>query len=117
MTRTERLRAFELRLDGSTWAKIAEEVGYTPQTVSADLHSCLASPPRMIRCCYPALRDVIAHRFDGSIRAFAHHCGLRENTVYYLLSGRASSPNRDLIDAVLSATGLTYEEAFRREDV
>lgn len=117
MTRPERLRAFELRLDGCTWAQIADEIGYSAQTVSADLQSCLATPPRVVRCCYPALRHVISTRFDNSIRAFAQHCGVRVNAMYYLLSGRSVSPNKELVDTVLVATGLTYEEAFRREEV
>ena len=117
MTKTERLRAFEMRLDGMTWAQIAERIGYTPQTVSDDLRACLNSLPRQVSCCYPAIRDVISRRFDGSIRSFALHCGLPVNSVYYLISGRAVSPSRKVVDAVLAATGLTYEEAFQMEEI
>ena len=37
MNRQERLRAFQMRLDGKTWAEIGEEMHYTGQTVARDI--------------------------------------------------------------------------------
>lgn len=37
MNRRDRLRAFQLRLDGKTWAEIGEALNYTGQTVARDL--------------------------------------------------------------------------------
>lgn len=37
MNRRDRLRAFQMRLDGKTWAEIGEELHYTSQGVAKDL--------------------------------------------------------------------------------
>lgn len=37
MNRRDRLRAFQMRLDGKTWAEIGEALNYTGQGVAKDL--------------------------------------------------------------------------------
>lgn len=114
MTRSERLRAFEMRIDGATWKEIGAALNYEPSTVCNDITLCVHSIPKQVRCCYPAIRDVIARDY-GSIRAFADHCGLPANTLYYLFGDPRRRPAAATVDAILIATGLTYEEAFRKE--
>ena len=115
MTHAERLRAFEMRLNGATWAQIGAELNYDVATVYNDITCCIRSVPRQVRCCYPAIRQVIIRRHGGSIRAFADYCGLQVNTLYYLFSDPCRRPASATVDAILLATGLTYEEAFRPE--
>ena len=115
MTRAERLRAFEMRLDGASWSAISAEIHYAPDTIRDDLAACIRARPHQIQCCYPAIRQVIAQRY-GSVRAFAMQSGIPYNTLYYLFSGRAVRPDRKTVDAILLATGLTDEEAFRKEE-
>jgi DNA-binding phage protein len=115
MTNPERLRAFEMRLDGATWAAIAAQLHYTPEAIQKDLAACIRSAPHRIQCVYPAIRQAISQRY-GTIRAFSEQTGLSPNTLYYILSGRVNRPRKDAADAILLATGLTYEEAFRREE-
>ena len=46
MTKSERIRAFELRLEGSGWEQIGREIGYTGETVKQDLRRCIQHTPR-----------------------------------------------------------------------
>lgn len=116
MTRTERLKAFEMRLDGASWAAIGTALGYDASSVRLDLNSCVTTPPKKTRCCYPALQAVVDRRFNGSTKAFAEYCGLGANTVYYIFSGKTHNPQKHIVDAILLGSGLPYDEAFRMED-
>lgn len=115
MTNPERLRAFEMRLDGASWPAIAAQLHYTPESIKRDLSACIKSVPHQIQCVYPAIRRAIADRY-GTVRAFSQQTGLSSNTLYYIFSGRVACPSKKVADAILLATGLTYEEAFRREE-
>ena len=115
MTKQERLKAFEMRLDGSNWSEIGRELGYTSTTVKQDLQGCVLSKPYQINCVYPAIRRIITDRYDGSIRALADACGITYNAMYYTMSGKCivSDQRKKIIANVL---GIPPEEAFQRED-
>ena len=115
MTKQERLKAFEMRLDGSSWSEIGRELGYTSTTVKQDLQGCVLSKPYQINCAYPAIRRIITERYDGSIRALADACGITYNAMYYTMSGKCivSDQRKKLIANVL---GIPPEEAFQREE-
>ena len=115
MTKQERLKAFEMRLDGSNWSEIGRELGYTSTTVKQDLQGCVLSKPYQINCAYPAIRRIITDRYDGSIRALADACGITYNAMYYTMSGKCivSDQRKKIIANVL---GIPPDEAFQRED-
>ena len=115
MTKQERLKAFEMRLDGSNWSEIGRELGYTSTTVKQDLQGCILSKPYQINCVYPAIRRIITDRYDGSIRALADACGITYNAMYYTMSGKCivSDQRKKIIANVL---GIPPEEAFQREE-
>lgn len=115
MTKHERLKAFEMRLDGSNWSEIGRELGYTSTTVKQDLQGCILSKPYQINCVYPAIRRIITDRYDGSIRALADACGITYNAMYYTMSGKCivSDQRKKIIANVL---GIPPEEAFQREE-
>ena len=115
MTKQERLKAFEMRLDESNWSEIGRELGYTSTTVKQDLQGCVLSKPYQINCAYPAIRRIITDRYDGSIRALADACGITYNAMYYTMSGKCivSDQRKKIIANVL---GIPPEEAFQRED-
>ena len=115
MTKQERLKAFEMRLDGSNWSEIGRELGYTSTTVKQDLQGCILSKPYQVNCVYPAIRRIITDRYDGSIRALADACGITYNAMYYTMSGKCivSDQRKKIIANVL---GIPPEEAFQRED-
>ena len=115
MTKQERLKAFEMRLDGSNWSEIGRELGYTSTTVKQDLQGCILSKPYQVNCVYPAIRRIITDRYDGSIRALADACGITYNAMYYTMSGKCivSDQRKKIISNDL---GIPPEEAFQRED-
>ena len=115
MTRQERLKAFEMRLDGGTWSRIGQALGYSSTHVRQDLLSCVMAKPRQVTCVYPAIRRVIAEDYGGSVRAFADACGITYGAMYYALSGKNSvKPERQKI--ICTVAGLPPAEAFAREE-
>ena len=115
MTRQERLEAFTRRLDGATWEEIASSLGYAPKTVRDDIHRCITAMPRRPNIRYPGLRRYVEEECGGSVRQLARRCGVKEAVLYYSLSDGV--PSRDTVQAILSATGKTYEELFDHDPV
>ena len=115
MTKHERLKAFEMRLDGSNWSEIGRELGYSSTTIKQDLLGCVMTKPYQVNCVYPAIRRIITDRYDGSIRALADACGITYNAMYYTMSGKCivSDQRKKIIANVL---GIPPEEAFQREE-
>lgn len=111
MTRQERMKAFEMRLDGKSWAEIGRTLGYSHSTVYGDLRLCILSQKKPVPCIYPALSEIISCEYDGSIAAFAERCGASYNAMYSVLSGRTTP--KSLGHRICTATGLSYAEAFR----
>lgn len=115
MTRKDRLKAFEMRLDGSSWSEIGSALGYAATTVKQDLRGCVMAPPRQVTCVYPAIRRVITEDYGGSVRAFADACGITYGAMYYALSGKHSvKPERQKI--ICTVVGLPPAETFAREE-
>lgn len=115
MTRQERLEAFTRRIDGATWEEIGAALGYAPTTVWKDLHNCITTMPRRPNIRYPGLRRYVEEECGGSVRQLARRCGVKEAVLYYSLS--EGVPNRDTVQAILSATGRPYEELFDHDPV
>lgn len=115
MTKQERLKAFEMRLDGCNWCQIGRALGYTSNAVKQDLVGCVLSSPRQVNCAYPVIRRIITEDYGGSVSAFAASCGLSPNAMYYTLSGKCvvSMHRQKLIANVL---GIPTEEAFSMEE-
>lgn len=115
MTKHERLKAFEMRLDGFNWSAIARELGYSSTTVQQDLQGCILVKPRQVNCVYPAIRRIITDKYGGSVRAFAADCGISYGAMYYTLSGKCYVPveRQKIISNVL---GIPTVEAFEREE-
>lgn len=115
MTKQERLKAFEMRLDGSNWSEIGRELGYSSTTIKQDILGCVMTKPRQVTCVYPAIRRIITEEYGGSVSAFADACGISYNAMYYTLSGKCivSDQRKKIIANVL---GIPPEEAFQREE-
>ena len=115
MTKHERLKAFEMRLDGSNWSEIGRAIGYSSTTVQQDLQGCVLTKPRQVNCVYPVIRRIITEDYGGSVRTFAQDCGITYNAMYYTLSGKCivSDQRKKIIANVL---GIPPEEAFQREE-
>ena len=114
MTKQERLKAFEMRLDGSNWSEIGRALGYSSTAVKNDLQGCVLTKPRQVHCVYPVIRRIITEDYGGSVRAFAQDCGITYNAMYYTLSGKCDvKPERMAI--ISKVIGISPEEAFQRE--
>lgn len=115
MTKQERLQAFEMRLDGSSWSEIGRALGYSSSNVQQDLKGCVLSKPRQINCVYPVIRRIIRDDYGGSIGAFADACGMTYPSMYYMLSGKCLvNPARQA--AISAVLGLPPAEVFAREE-
>lgn len=66
------------------------------------------------KCVYPALKKWMKDN-DTDIASFAKKIHISPNTIWRILRG--DSCTKYIIDEILNATGLKYEELFRREDV
>lgn len=115
MTRQERMKAFEMRLDGKSWDDIAAVLGYTTNNVRIDIIHCIRYTPRQITCVYPAIRQYITANCYGSAHQFARDCGVPYSTMGNILNGR-HTPSLETATAILQATGLSVDEAFRQEE-
>ena len=117
MDRTDRIKAFRMRMDGSSWDEIGDELGYEPSTVYNDLRNCMKRPPRQPNIRFPGLRRYVMEECGGSISVLADRCGLSVNSLYASLgNGHKTNPSFDIIRAITSTTGKTYEELFEEED-
>ena len=115
MTNDERIRAFQMRLEGARWAAIGRALGYSSGTIREDLKNCILAPPRQVNCAYPALRRYITCQCGGNVRTFAAACKVAPSTMYGVLSGR-TEPKQETVQAILEETSLSYAAAFRREE-
>ena len=114
MTKQERLKAFEMRLDGSNWSEIGRAIGYSSTAVQQDLQGCVLTKPRQVTCVYPAIRRIITEEYGGSVSAFADACGISYGAMYYTLSGKCFVPE-ERQEIISAAIGIPPAEAFVRE--
>ena len=110
----------ECRLNGMTYAKIAAEFGLSKQRVYQIIggHRGKIVSIKESQCVFPELRkyliennisiNALTRKIYGSVEP-----GNRQ-TISILLKGDNS--HKCIIDKVLKATGLTYEQAFYREE-
>lgn len=111
MTKEERLKAFQMRLDGETWVDIGKTLGYAHNTVQQDLKMVVCGDPWNVNCVYPSIKKIIIRDYGGSIAAFSRACGIQSSSIYYTLTGRGE-PSAKMARAIMETTGLTYTEAF-----
>ena len=115
MTKQERLKAFEMRLDGKSWSEIGRAIGYSSTAVQQDLQGCVLTKPRQVHCVYPVIRRIITEDYGGSVRAFAADCGISYGAMYYTLSGKCFVPP-ERQEVISKAIGIPPVEAFEREE-
>ena len=114
MTRRERIDAFRLRLDGSSWEQIGSILGYSPRTVRDDLYHCIVRKPRQPNIKPAGLRRYVAEECGGSVRKLARETGVDENLLYRTLPTGQIPP--ETAAELVRATGRTYQELFGPEE-
>lgn len=115
MTKQERMKAFEMHLDGRSWSEIGRALGYSSANVYQDLKSCVLSNTRQFSCIYPAIRNAINCQFGGSVASFADACGMPNSAMYNLLSGRYT-PGPERRASISAVIGLPPAEVFALEE-
>ena len=108
-------KAIAMRREGYSVASIANyfgaTIGYIYRIMPADLVRYHYKAPN---CIYPSIRDwLIWHGM--SVTQFSRLLGVSQNALRLGLIGRVS-PTKYTIDAILTATGLTYEQAFGQKE-
>lgn len=114
MTYNERMKAFELRIQGNPWGEIAKVIGYSPATVERDLKSIVNGTKRKCICIYPRISEVLIRDYNGSIQAFANSCGVSYGSMYECLTGKTQSPK--VIARICEFMDLSPNQAFRKDD-
>ena len=116
MTNDEKVEAYRMRLEGATLQEVADRFGVTREWIRA----LTPAPEKRGKkkrnhknIIYPNINKFL-YENRHSYSSFAKLIGMSGNAVYRALTG-ATSPTKKLIDRVLEATDMTYEEAFRGE--
>jgi len=112
-SREEKIAIYTKRLDGATLRQLAEEYGVSQNAIRTVVTpSKVSSIPTKVErsCIYPNISSWMADQMY-SYSSFAKQLDVRYETLRNALTG-TTSPNKWLIDAILCATGMSYEEAF-----
>lgn len=110
-------------MNDETYRELAIKAGIPPAVVYQRLHKgwdlnrALSTPVRRrgdgVRVVYPNLLKWLDDH-GMSFMDFSIETGLGDNAAANIIYGR-HDPKKWVIDKVLALTGMTYEEAFRRE--
>lgn len=116
MTREEKIKAFEMSLDGATYQEIADTFGVTRQCIEQGLTRKIWRAPKKYECVFPTLKNWLLER-RVSIPRFNEKAKVckSDNTLRRKLDGSFEFTMSE-IKAILAFTGMTFEEAFWREE-
>lgn len=115
LTREQKIQICVMRTDGYTMQEIADKFGMTKENVRLVINGLLDR--NTVQCnasMYPAIRSALIRK-GLSIQDVAESSKICVSTLYRAVSP-SGNPHKKTIDAILAATGLTYEEAFREEE-
>lgn len=117
MTRDQKIEAFTMRIDGYSYQEIANKMGVSRQAVQDYLQRSISYNLRKVRfcgnCVYPnILKYMQDHKMNLS--DFANAVEMNYANLSRVLKGKNTS--KTSIDKILKVTGMTYEEAFWREE-
>ena len=112
MTREEKIKVFEMRLDGYTLQRIANDMGVTRQRIYQILYE---RPRRGFKSIYPLLNGWMNDNKETYV-SLAPKLEMSKYTLSQKLQGEKELRKSE-IDKLLSITGMTYEEAFALEEI
>lgn len=115
MTNNDKIAMFKMRLEGATYEEIAKEFGVTKQRIQQIMFRTLGERHRKSndKIVYPNIRKWLEEK-ELTIKKFAQSNGLNYGTILGALQHDEMSTKT--ANQILKATGLTYEEAFRKEE-
>lgn len=103
-------KAESLIENGMSVREAAKEVGVCYKTIYNECNIKLARTKNML---YKRLANALIEKY-GTWKNVEEKVGFSQAAVKNALMG-VVSPRKDMIDALLLATGLKYEEAFKEE--
>ena len=115
MTREEKIEAFTMRLDGYTLKEIGDHFGLTCERIRS-MFAAVTTESGIVRknYVYPNIaRWMVLNGINQTW--FARKLGVSSKSISFCLTGR-TDPSYRFVNLVLQETGMTYEEAFKRED-
>lgn len=115
MTREQKIEAFTMRLDGYTLEEIGDHFGLTREAIRC-MFSRITTESGIVKkqYVYPNIAKwMIENKLNQ--RHFAKKLKCSQVSVSSWLTGK-KNPSYRFINLVLSETGMTFEEAFKRED-
>lgn len=115
MTNEEKVEAYRMRLEGATFQEIANKFGCSRQNV----HQIVPFVDKgfvkpSFTCIYPNI-EKWRRKNRITLNQLSYLCGISYQTIVRSLSVKGN-PTKKVIDSILEATGLTYEEAFKTEE-
>lgn len=114
MTIDQKVEAYRMRLEGYTLQEIADKFKCSRQYIQLELgNTGKASNVTRSSCIYPNIFS-FQRKNNINIFEFSELTGFSQPSVSRYLKGK-SDPPKKFIDAVLNATGMSYEEAFKKD--
>ena len=117
MTKEDKIKAFEMRMDGMTFQEIGDHFGVTQQCIEACFKPERKRKPinRNFKCIYPGLKKwMLENRV--SIMKMHDDLHLYDSPLSMYRNMKTEGMlTIDRIKKILAFTGLTFEEAFGEE--
>lgn len=126
MTREQKHKAIEMRIDGCTYEKIGKELGITKQGVYLMFQNLKKNPrreyylKRISNIPYLGLRKYMEDHEQSFLgfgkKIYGERCSKSRCscTLYKKLVGEKKL-NLDEINSILSVTGMTFEQCFEKK--
>lgn len=116
MTKEQKVEAYAMRLDGCSLQECADKFGVTREyirQITPPIGNYAKKRSKYDKCLYPRIADwLYENRY--SYTRFCKLLDVSPTCGRGYLTGEAR-PTKGFIDAVLLATGMSYEEAFSKE--
>lgn len=115
MTKEQKIEAYAMRLDGVSLQGIADHFGVSKQYIHQLLPGARRSNKKKYESyIYPNIVKFLREN-NVSAKHLAELCDITNSGINHFLSGK-SGGSKTTIDKILAVTGMTYEEAFAKED-
>lgn len=110
MTNKQKTEMFAMRLDGQSFQTIGDKFGITRQRAQQIMEASTRARPRVYNWIYP---NVVKWCNENNCTAahLAEKCGITSHYLSGIMGGKRN-PSKNVIDKMLKATGVTYEEFF-----
>lgn len=114
MTRQEKIKAFEMKMDGYSLSEIADELGYTKQWISSMFQWVMEEKRNKFNVVYPEIQKFMINK-QYTFTMIAEQICYTVSTVSLYLRGK-QKPSDAFVKAMEQLTHIDREKLFRRED-